>query len=597
MNAELENPYVWARPIKDPEIFFGREEVLEKLRQGLHSRIPVPIVLWGPSRIGKSTILCQLKHKLRDFEYVYVDPRKTALTFEGLLQEWANQLAITMGQDFGQGVDEASLQNKLLPTMIKAVRDQKKDLVCLFDELGQIEELRIEEPKDSRIMRCLSKLQDEYQVRMVFAATWPLGRMPRELIKGEMRIAVGNLDSVAARNLIVKTPGTSLIYDEEAINRVIHLTGGHPNTIQHMCFVIWASGMKSTHSLPVAIDSVHVDAVISDTIERARSVFESLWSWIDIPSYRALLSFVASAQQNSQSFADMSQGIEKEKEIWKLQEWLVARQDLIKQEILEESIPGDRVRFKNELFRQWVNKENPWEQVQMKGTYTNADPTMFMIRSVLQQFESSYRQRDVKGMEEIIELLKKATPNNKVRELEHRLELYKLFMQARQSHAQGEWQKAAGYWQQMLPLIAEKESKYEGIRVDVLLKEANDFQHQGGSNDSLKGTKVRLRNNTQKLLHSLDQHLEENKPTEMDLELINIGDHSAWGKIIIWRWLAPWLDVPKPDFCCLPGETLTVTIKVQPSKWRPYLDFAFVWPGTISIRPVPPRQTKDKGGE
>lgn len=295
MDQYLPNPYDPFHHVEDPGFFFGREKILEDLSRGLHSREHTPIVLWGSRRIGKSTILFQLKHKLPEFEYVHIDPLTTGFdTMEGLLQEWARQLGTITGENLDyESADEESFRDQLLPETLKALQDQGRDLVCLFDELSLIEEFReAKEPADSRIMRYLYQVHDRHKVRMVFVAPWLLGKLSGELIKGERRISVGNLNREESEELIREPAKGQLAYSEPAIEEVYNFSGGNPHAIQILCFYIWESLIDSDLTLPVAVKPLHVEQVVDRAAEAADGAFVAVWRWIGILSYRALLSWL-----------------------------------------------------------------------------------------------------------------------------------------------------------------------------------------------------------------------------------------------------------------------------------------------------------------
>src|SRR5215510_4032529 len=66
-----DNPYIIGRPIYEPELFFGREELFQFLTDHLSKRAKV-ILLYGQRRIGKSTVLRQVPNFVHLQEFVFV---------------------------------------------------------------------------------------------------------------------------------------------------------------------------------------------------------------------------------------------------------------------------------------------------------------------------------------------------------------------------------------------------------------------------------------------------------------------------------------------------------------------------------------------
>ena len=76
MNMEqLQNPYIVGPPLRDKNIFFGRQDVLTWANRQLINPSVNSIVLFGQRRIGKTSLLLQLANTLssEDFVPIYCD--------------------------------------------------------------------------------------------------------------------------------------------------------------------------------------------------------------------------------------------------------------------------------------------------------------------------------------------------------------------------------------------------------------------------------------------------------------------------------------------------------------------------------------------
>ncbi len=83
MQAKLKNPYFTVSAVRDPDMFFGRAELLKKVYSAITDRHSVSLV--GSRRIGKSSLLrCMLSPEIQKrFEYdlkhhifVFIDLRE-----------------------------------------------------------------------------------------------------------------------------------------------------------------------------------------------------------------------------------------------------------------------------------------------------------------------------------------------------------------------------------------------------------------------------------------------------------------------------------------------------------------------------------------
>jgi hypothetical protein len=78
------NPYIVSDPVREPDRFFGREELLTGMINTLHNN---SIMIHGPRRIGKTSLLYQLANRLRgtsDPDYAFIP---ALIDLEGTAQE------------------------------------------------------------------------------------------------------------------------------------------------------------------------------------------------------------------------------------------------------------------------------------------------------------------------------------------------------------------------------------------------------------------------------------------------------------------------------------------------------------------------------
>lgn len=63
-NAFRKNPYFYGRPVKEPDMFFGREQLLENILSRIKNVAKQDILIHGIRRIGKTSLLYQIHNKL-----------------------------------------------------------------------------------------------------------------------------------------------------------------------------------------------------------------------------------------------------------------------------------------------------------------------------------------------------------------------------------------------------------------------------------------------------------------------------------------------------------------------------------------------------
>ena len=72
MGLDSSNPYIAGLPVTTPDMFFGRVQILRGIISGLHNN---SVVVTGPRRIGKTSLLFQLKNlltALNDPDYLFI---------------------------------------------------------------------------------------------------------------------------------------------------------------------------------------------------------------------------------------------------------------------------------------------------------------------------------------------------------------------------------------------------------------------------------------------------------------------------------------------------------------------------------------------
>ncbi len=262
------NPYMAGAPVLDNDLFFGREQLIERILQTLHNN---SLLLHGERRIGKTTLQHQLKRRLQalddpgyQFYPVYIDLQGTPEDrfFATLAEETFHELAPVLG-DLAPRADPAgeyTYRDLLgdLRAVLKALRaatDKRVRLVLLIDE---VDELNSYDPRVNQKLRSLfMKSFAEDLVAVVSGVSikreWDREGSPWYNFFEE--IDVGPLRLDAARELIERPIRGVLKFDDSAIERIVELSDYRPYRIQRLCMKL-VSRMYELDRRQVTVDDV-----------------------------------------------------------------------------------------------------------------------------------------------------------------------------------------------------------------------------------------------------------------------------------------------------------------------------------------------------
>jgi hypothetical protein len=219
----VDNPFFTAGRINDPQLFFGREQLVRELRQELSKRTNVSLV--GESQMGKSSLLYYL-YATRD--------------------EWLPGEAIEY-LDLQRVFDEADFCEMVLQ-QLNATGNTLRDLryalgshrlILLLDEVERLAESDF----SPRLHDLLRSLAQEPNFKMCVATQRPLEEVfpPRE--KGGVspfhniftRKTVGSFTEAEARRfLAARLQNTGLTFTDREVARLITESNCHPAYLQQL---------------------------------------------------------------------------------------------------------------------------------------------------------------------------------------------------------------------------------------------------------------------------------------------------------------------------------------------------------------------------
>jgi hypothetical protein len=243
------NPYIAGLPIRSPEMFFGREKLVNNILNTVHSN---SIMLYGPRRIGKTSLQYEIKRSLEagrdpefDFLPVMIDLQGTSEErfFAALMTEILDASRGRFLKDPPQveGLDESygarafSRDLRRLLERLQSMSRKKLKLVLLLDE---VDELNNYSEKTNQKLRSVFMKTFAEKVVAIMSGTgikkeWESEGSPWYNFFDE--IEVGEFEPVYARRLIRQPVKGMFNYDPDAVEAILRYSHLRPYLIQRFC--------------------------------------------------------------------------------------------------------------------------------------------------------------------------------------------------------------------------------------------------------------------------------------------------------------------------------------------------------------------------
>jgi tetratricopeptide (TPR) repeat protein len=247
------NPYIAGAPVLDTKMFFGREQLIERILQTIHNN---SLLLYGERRIGKTSLQHHLRRRLQqlddpnyEFFPIFVDLQGTPESqfFATLAEDVFHQLkSLLGGMRPGEGLDSdadygyrelvADLRRVL--KVLKERTSKQVKLVLLIDE---VDELNAYDPRINQRLRSLfMKSFAENLVAVVSGVEirkqWDKEGSPWYNFFEEIEVTPIGRDDVV--ELITRPIGGVFKFDTAVIDRIIELTDRRPYHVQRLCVAL-----------------------------------------------------------------------------------------------------------------------------------------------------------------------------------------------------------------------------------------------------------------------------------------------------------------------------------------------------------------------
>ena len=255
----MANPFDFARPVRDPAMFFGRRdirnEVLDGVRQG------ASFALIGGTRIGKTSLLFHVRNSLLEgmkgqqstvigpvFLSTHEFPRLSQIAiYRRIVEEFRNTLAIPGSvQDWQGGVrlfspalveDEAfNAFRQALETVLQA-HDVDRRIVIMIDEIDELSRYEWSHSFFNNLRHLIAQTTAGERMAIVIAGTLAIralyevaGSPFLNVIQGTKTLEL--LSRSETEELVGRPTGHQL--DPAVVNAIFFETGGHPFLVQYL---------------------------------------------------------------------------------------------------------------------------------------------------------------------------------------------------------------------------------------------------------------------------------------------------------------------------------------------------------------------------
>lgn len=274
------NPYIAGAPVRNPRMFFGREALLQKIINTLHNN---SLMIYGPRRIGKTSLLHQLKQKLEqtpDREYffvpVYIDLQGTpesrffAVMMHDIVDGCESHIRLPEDLRIKAGDGDYSARDfsadiKQILALLKPRSSKRLKLVLLIDEVDELN--AYSERANQKLRSIFMKTFAESLVAVMSGSFirkhWESEGSPWYNFFEEIP-----LDSISRQDgeALIRQPVKGIFrYEDGAVDKILEYSENVPYRIQKFCVNLVANAIEARRRVITAED-----------VERARAnVLES----------------------------------------------------------------------------------------------------------------------------------------------------------------------------------------------------------------------------------------------------------------------------------------------------------------------------------
>ncbi|MBM3187112.1 MAG: hypothetical protein FJZ90_00130 [Chloroflexi bacterium] len=371
------SPYIVGMPVKTKEMFFGRQDIFEWVRENVSGKYQEQaLLLYGERRMGKTSVLYQLLNNpptpqhiclLFDLQlYGYVD------TVNELLFELASAICMRL---FEEGIacedpewaDYAERPQRAF-TEFCARLDRvlgERRLLIMLDEFGVlIAKVRDHILESSVFDYIRGIIQRSERFTFLFTGAYEVRRMQQDfnsiLFNMPKVRKISYLTEGEVNDLILKPVEGMLTYHPLVVPTIRQVTAGHPYFTQYICdeLVIMARKQQTNY-----IELPDLEFVIHNVLQDAAGNIEnSIYNYLD-KNEKLVLAVLANVTDDVRVYvplADIMRLLEAEHIEVSRDEVIKALQALIERDLVREMSIGQQLRysFRMGLTRMWLREND-----------------------------------------------------------------------------------------------------------------------------------------------------------------------------------------------------------------------------------------------
>jgi len=379
---EIKNPYIPGKPLRTPEMFYGRNELLENIEKtfSISNRTHI-LILHGQRRTGKTSILYQLKIRLKE-NFIPV-----LLDFQGLADPGTDSLLFWMANEIRKEFKKRKIeiaepnlnQFQKKPTLFfqefffSEIQEKinKQKIILMMDEFELIDDKINEGAIDKNILNYFRNLmQHSSNIEFIFSGTHRLEEMSSNywsiLFNIGLYYHISFLKKDEAEKLICDPVRSSLQFDSMAVDKILEMTAGHPYFIQLVCYYLVEYQKKKKRNYATIED---VNDVLDEVVIGGTPHFQYIWDRLTRIERIILLTLARILKsQNSSSIDDIMKYLQD-------YHFEVSKSTIV--EILQKHLTNGTLKekmlnnfqFKVKLIQFWLEKTKKLHEIMEEETY------------------------------------------------------------------------------------------------------------------------------------------------------------------------------------------------------------------------------------
>ncbi len=315
------NTYIVGTPLMTRKLFFGREKALnfaiDNLKGGIQNNV---LIFFGQRRIGKSSILYQLRETELKGEYlfVYIDCQGFAdADTPRLLYRICNDIRKSAGRE-NINIERPALSKFKENTFLELddyldkVEEAlgEKRVALMFDEYEFLE-YKVKDgsvsPEIFNKLRNLMQHRNE-KLAFIFVGTHRLTELTEDYWSFLFNIAlyheIGPLREDEARSLITQPVSGYLRYDDLAVDKILRVTGMHPYFIQVTCRLM-VNFCNSQQKAYITLGDVN--DIMKEAVEGSTAHVKYLYKDYTTDPEQEVLAFLSRLTDESKLFASVAE--------------------------------------------------------------------------------------------------------------------------------------------------------------------------------------------------------------------------------------------------------------------------------------------------